>query len=187
MNEQQALDVVNRLYESWYSTMVRYATRACGRADTAKECVQEAFLLLYQRIRYGEEIDNPKAWTFAVVRRRACMEIRRESVLDSIDQSSELLESLAAPEPAFFDADWEHEADRLFAVLSQREEEVVLLRLQALKYREIAEQLGIATQTVSALLVRALKKLRREIDAHGSGEPALSRANERFRNKQALH
>jgi len=34
----------------------------------------------------------------------------------------------------------------LLSVLSPREEEVLLLRLEALKYREIAEQLGISTK-----------------------------------------
>ena len=44
-------------------------------------------------------------------------------------------------------------------VLTVREEEVVLLRLQSLKYREIASQLGISDKSVCTLLARALKKL----------------------------
>jgi RNA polymerase sigma factor (sigma-70 family) len=45
------------------------------------------------------------------------------------------------------------------SVLSPREEEVLLLRLEALKYREIAEQLGISMNSVNSLLARALRKL----------------------------
>ena len=47
----------------------------------------------------------------------------------------------------------------LLSVLSPREEEVLLLRLEALKYREIAEQLGISMNSVNTLLARALRKL----------------------------
>jgi RNA polymerase sigma factor (sigma-70 family) len=47
----------------------------------------------------------------------------------------------------------------LLSVLSPREEEVLLLRLEALKYREIAEQLGISMHSVNTLLARALRKL----------------------------
>jgi len=47
----------------------------------------------------------------------------------------------------------------LLALLSPREEEVLLLRLEALKYREIAEQLGISMNSVNTLLARALHKL----------------------------
>lgn len=45
------------------------------------------------------------------------------------------------------------------AVLSKREEEVLMLRLSSLKYREIGEELGITTRAVSTLLARALAKL----------------------------
>jgi transposase len=47
----------------------------------------------------------------------------------------------------------------LLSVLSPREEEVLLLRLEALKYREIADHLGISMNSVNALLARALRKL----------------------------
>jgi len=47
----------------------------------------------------------------------------------------------------------------LLSVLSPREEEVLLLRLETLKYREIAEQLGISINSVNTLLARALRKL----------------------------
>jgi RNA polymerase sigma factor (sigma-70 family) len=47
----------------------------------------------------------------------------------------------------------------LLSVLSPREEEVLLLRLEALKYREIADQLGISMNSVNALLARALRKI----------------------------
>src|SRR6185312_7297835 len=56
-------------------------------------------------------------------------------------------------------------------LLSAREEEVLLLRLQSLKYREIAERLGIGSKSVCTLLARALKKL--QIAA--SGAPQLTR------------
>ena len=51
----------------------------------------------------------------------------------------------------------------LLSVLSPREEEVLLLRLEALKYREIAEQLGISMNSVNTLLARALRKLQQAI------------------------
>ena len=61
---------------------------------------------------------------------------------------------------------------RLLAVLTPREEEVVLLRLASLKYREIADELGISPKTVSTLLTRALKKLERA----AAGQPGDPRS-----------
>ena len=45
-------------------------------------------------------------------------------------------------------------------MLSPREEEVLLLKLEALKYREIAAQLGISMNSANTLLARALRKLK---------------------------
>jgi RNA polymerase sigma factor (sigma-70 family) len=46
-------------------------------------------------------------------------------------------------------------------VLSRREEEVLLLRLDAMKYREIADQLGISMSFVNTILARVLQKLKK--------------------------
>jgi RNA polymerase sigma factor (sigma-70 family) len=44
-------------------------------------------------------------------------------------------------------------------LLSVREQEVLLLRLESMKYREIAAALGISINSVNTLLARALTKL----------------------------
>ena len=49
----------------------------------------------------------------------------------------------------------------LCSVLSERETEVLSLRLAELKYREIAAELGISSSSVNTLLCRALRKLQR--------------------------
>jgi RNA polymerase sigma factor (sigma-70 family) len=60
----------------------------------------------------------------------------------------------------------------LLSVLSPREEEVLLLRLEALKYREIADQLGISMNSVNTLLARALRKLQ-QATARKTGEGSV--------------
>ena len=51
-------------------------------------------------------------------------------------------------------------------LLSRREEEVLLLRLEAMKYREIADQLGISLSSVNTILARALEKLKKVAAQH---------------------
>ena len=58
----------------------------------------------------------------------------------------------------------------LLSVLSPREEEVLLLRLEALKYREIADQLGISINSVNTLLARALRKLQETVSQQQTNE-----------------
>ena len=59
-------------------------------------------------------------------------------------------------------------AAALLALLSPRESEVLLLRMQAMKYREIAAHLGISPNSVNTLLARALRKLQQT----APGKPA---------------
>jgi RNA polymerase sigma factor (sigma-70 family) len=54
----------------------------------------------------------------------------------------------------------------LLSLLSRREEEVLLLRLEAMKYRKIADHLGISMNSVNTLLARALRKLHEATTQH---------------------
>jgi RNA polymerase sigma factor (sigma-70 family) len=66
----------------------------------------------------------------------------------------------------------------LLSVLSPREEEVLLLRLEALKYREIAEHLGISMNSVNTLLARALRKLQTAMSEKTNAERDIRNANQ---------
>ena len=50
--------------------------------------------------------------------------------------------------------------------LSSRESQCMQLRAEGLRYREIAEILGVRVPTVQTLLARAVKKLMREMDGN---------------------
>jgi len=154
LTRDEAAEVVNALFDGWYDSMVRFAFRLTGSVGEAEEVVQDAFLQLFNDLCAGTGIDNPKAWTFCVVRRGAARSIqhhlKREVPLDTVD-----LFFSTAPLPDADDGDM----DRMLSVLTPRELEVVLLRLESMKYREIGSALGITANTVNVLLARALRKL----------------------------
>jgi len=159
MNQDQASALVSSLFESWYSTLVRYAFRVAGSTELAEDAVQETFMLLYRELCQGKRIENCKGWTVCVLRRELNRRVRSHSLV-----SNEPLDVLDAM-PAVVSCHTRVEADlddvsRLLYVLTKREEEVVLLRMGAMKYREIAEQLSISPKSVNTLLARALRKLR---------------------------
>lgn len=165
MTRDEATAVVNALFDSWYESMVRYAVRLTGSVDEAEEIVQEAFLSLFDELAAGKSIENPRAWTFCVVRRgagkRLQHHLKREVPLDEVD----LLDRLAVAPGFEADGDW----DRMMAVLTRRETEVVMLRLESMKYREIGAALGISGNSVNVLLARALKKLQAFVGAPERG------------------
>lgn len=161
MNQADATRLVNDLFETLGPFMMRFALRGTRSVETAEDLVQEVFLALYRDLRDGKRIDDPRAWAVGALRNqirnfvRSCR-IHREDV-----SSPDTFDSM--PGPAWSMEDQTEDADlgpQAFRVLSPREEEVVLLRLQSMKYREIGAQLGISSKSVCTLLARALKKLR---------------------------
>ncbi len=161
MTAVEITELVSSLYETWYGSVVRYAARRLGNLQASEDIVQDTFMQLYQELMSGRSVANPRAWTFCVVRRQVCKQMgvaRREA--DGYD-SPEVLDRV----PAGWISPVELEGDpdrlrKLLSSLTKREEEVIHLRLAAMKYREIAEALQISESSVNTLLIRALKKLK---------------------------
>jgi RNA polymerase sigma factor (sigma-70 family) len=152
VNENDATELVTALFDRWYMALVRYAVRTTADYDLAEDLAQDTFMQLYQAVRAGKNIEHPKAWTMCVLRRtmnRQMQKLRLQEPLDELEVAGESVTGMS---------DFA-EIRNLLWVLSPREEEVLLLRLEALKYREIADQLGISMNSVNTLLARALRKL----------------------------
>lgn len=152
MNESDATDLTTTLFDSWYMSLVRYALRTTANHELAEDLAQDAFMQLYQALRAGKEIDHPKAWTICVLRRAMNRQMKDRNLLEQLDDAE-----MAAGHST--EISRLEEVRGLLSVLTPREEEVLLLRLEALKYREIADQLSISMNSVNTLLARALRKL----------------------------
>ena len=167
MNENDATDLVTALFDRWYMSLVRYALRTTAHYDLAEDLAQDTFMQLYQALRSGKSIEHPKAWTICVLRRAMNRQMKDRPLHEPFNES-ELAEETVTEVASFGDI------RSLLSVLSPREEEVLLLRLEALKYREIAEQLGISMNSVNTLLARALRKLQ-EATAQPANEERVKR------------
>jgi RNA polymerase sigma-70 factor, ECF subfamily len=158
MNREEASRSVTALFKSWYSSLVRYALRTTGSYELAEDLVQEAFMQLYRALRAGKTIVYPKAWTLCVLRRSMSRETQNLTLDRALHEPFEETELAGKAVATEFEVD---EIRGFLSVLTPREEEVLLLRLESLKYREIADQLGISMNSVNTLLARALRKLQK--------------------------
>lgn len=152
MNERDATALVTELFEGWYLFLVRYAFRNTENYDMAEDLAQETFCELYRSLRSGKTITHPKAWTLCVLKREMNRRIKELTLYEPLDE----MEFAGGPVPHISAGD---DLQALIRVLTPREAEVLLLRLEPMKYREIADQLGISMNSVNTLLARALKKL----------------------------
>ena len=114
---------------------------------------------LYRALELGKDIHNPRAWTFCVVRREIGKQMRNygshEVSFDGLDLGNTLVDPRANHD-LLFEYD---EIARILSRLSPRESDVMRLRMESLKCREIASELGISINSVTTLLSRALRKL----------------------------
>lgn len=161
MEAAKAERLVEDVFASWGPFLARYALQMTRSREAADDVVQEAFLALYRDLRAGKIIRDPRSWTFGAVRnqirKRAHVFVQHPEDLYPVETFDRLAAEPRFPDIAAASAD---ELDLTLSVLTGREREVVLLRLQSLKYREIAKQLGNSEKAVATLLARALNKLR---------------------------
>jgi RNA polymerase sigma-70 factor (ECF subfamily) len=175
VKREWAKERVSGLFAEWYGPLVRFAFRSTGSLDAAEDVVQASFTELYRALLQGRSIENPKGWTLCVVRREIVDRAREQKRHGGPFLALSDVEGLASPHvrPDF---SWSAEADitRLLAGLSQREEQVLLLRAQAMKYRQIADELKIGINSVKTLLARAIRKMQ-QTSAAGRGQNGSKR------------
>jgi RNA polymerase sigma-70 factor (ECF subfamily) len=162
---------VTRAFETHRGSVYRYLVAGFGRAADAEEVTQEAFLSLYRVLRNGGTVKNVRAWLLRVAHNLALNRIAREQSMSQGDDAfwSKLAERLGDPAPTPEAMAMARQRDHLVRCglqhLSRQQRQCLLLRVEGLRYREIAEVLGVSVSTVAELLRRGLRKLMRNV--HG--------------------
>lgn len=170
----KASELVTSLFECRGRYLFRYLVRVTGSPALADDIVQEVFSSLYRDLCLGKSIDNPTAYIFGAAKNQVSKHVRRQSQRGEVLLAPEALDAMAIAVETKFGPSELDEVRALFSVLSEREEAVVELRLQSLKYREIADQLGISPKTVATLLARAIRKLQLALKPASQGQPVSS-------------
>jgi RNA polymerase sigma-70 factor, ECF subfamily len=178
-DESKVRDLVASLFMDHYARLAGYAARRLGSVQDAEEVVQEAFMQLFLALLGGERVANPRGWLVCTVRRRVIDHYRYLQRWHDVAERifAECAEA-AVVMPACGTGD-EGELARLLAPLSAREEEVLRLRAEGLKYREIGKELSITGNSVKTLLARGVRKIRDAASSGGGlGERKEARAHE---------
>jgi RNA polymerase sigma-70 factor (ECF subfamily) len=145
-----------KMFEQQFASLFRYMDRLSGDPDLAADIAQEAFVRLYQR---GAFPDDLRGWLAAVagnlLRDHHRSSQRRLELLKR--QPPEL--TMGSPAPS---AELEMLRDERRAAvrtvldqLPMRDQQLLLLRHEGYSYREIGTALDIAETSVGTLLMRA--------------------------------
>ena len=159
-----------------------------GRED-AEEGVQETFLRLQQHLEAQGDRSNLRGWIFQVARNLARNEIKstRRRRTEAFNSARQFAAPQSTPEQLAIDRDQARRLQRSLERLSAPQRECILLRAAGLRYREIAEVLGIGISSVGELVQRATARLvselsleyRLQVDGNPAGAGSRRRLDRR--------
>jgi len=158
-------DEALRCFDELRDPLRRYLMCAGASPADADDAVQETFLRLYRHLEKNGELSNLYGWVFQVARnylrdeRKSARHQRSVPLDEALDRQG----SLGNPELAAMS---EQRTQRLRAAIEKlppQQRECMLLRASGLRYREIAEILGINTSSVGPQVQRAVARLSEDL------------------------
>lgn len=156
---------VEKVYEAERDNLYSYLLYLRVPPPQAQELTQEAFLKLYLKMQGGDAILNPKAWLYKVAYHLAARHFRSEPEFDQLVADFSAAGRQHNPEAQLIDRERMETLTRNIRELSPQQRNCLYLRGQGLRYREIAEVIGVRTSTVSVFLQRAVARLKEAFDA----------------------
>jgi len=147
----------------------RYLMCAGASAADADDAVQETFLRLYRHLERGGDRSNLRGWIFQVARiywRDMQKSARRHRSLpteEAMEREERFRDPGGGPERTALDQERSRRLSAAIEQLAPQQREIMLLRAAGLRYREIAEVMGIQVSSVGTTLLRAMARLREEL------------------------
>jgi RNA polymerase sigma-70 factor (ECF subfamily) len=158
-------DEMAQLFEEMREGVYRYALSLGLYPPQAQEATQEVFLRLYAALKRGEAIQNRRAWVVRVAHNLG-LKVRAQQTSQPPFESN--IERLLAdpelnPEQSLLERERLLRFHRGVENLSEQQRRCLHLRLEGLRYPEIAAVLGISASAVGEFLRRAIVRLRKVI------------------------
>lgn len=154
------------LFDEFRGRLLRYAVSLGIGPQDGEDVIQEVFLSLFRHLRLGRSRSNLRGWIFRVAHHLALKQ-RNSRQKQQARTASETLpleaqaDSAANPEEQFDEMQRRKRLLLVFNALPERDRWCLSLRAEGLRYREIADVLGISLGAVSNSLARSMDRLAR--------------------------
>jgi RNA polymerase sigma factor (sigma-70 family) len=149
---------IDRLFQTWYPRLVGAIYRRLGSRDEAEDVAQDAFIRLLDH-----QPNDPSAWLFTVAGRLAVdtrrAAARRQQLVAEADPPADADVALVRAEEIA-------SVRRVLHELPERDRQLLLMHHDGLRYREIANRLGLAESSVGSLLTRAHRRFLSDYQRH---------------------
>ncbi len=154
---------VAQLFEEMRDGVFRYVLSLGLHPPQAQEATQEVFLRLYAALQRSEPIQNRRAWVVRVAHNLALKVRVQQSTQAPFDPDIEarIADPDLNPEQTLLERERMLRFHRAMENLSEQQRRCLHLRLEGLRYPEIASVLGISASAVGEFLRRAIVRLRK--------------------------
>ena len=160
---------VGLVYEKYFDRLFAFAYVITSCENMAKDTVSDVFLNLWASDRPLENIRELKSYLFTAVRNQAIREISNQpSNLESFSYEHVVkhVERINPEELMIGQELTDFIAQIIDALPPQCQLVYRMIREENMKYKEVADQLGISPSTVKHHLIAAVKKIRESIKEH---------------------
>jgi len=164
----EAKEVITSLFKEFRSPLLRYVLAFGIRPDDGEDIVQDVFLSLHRHIQSGRPRQNLRGWIFRVAHNLALKRhnANRKHMAVTALQKDELkaaprLDPALNPEEHLATNRRQQRLLAVMAALPKQDRMCLYLRAEGLRYREIADVLGMSLGAVSNSLARSLERIGR--------------------------
>jgi RNA polymerase sigma-70 factor, ECF subfamily len=154
-------DEVVHYFDLLREPLLRYLlTFGLNLAD-GEEIVQEVFLALFQHLQRQGGRQNLRGWVFRVAHNLGLKRRYREGRPLVPEAACAVADPTPSPEARLLRNEKRRRVDAVVAALPELDRRCLMLRVEGLRYREIAAVLEISLGAVSMAIARALARLAR--------------------------
>ena len=156
------------LYKEHFKGLHSYATTMLKDSQAAEDVVQNTFMKLWKLYEAGNSPESPAAYLYRSVYHESLNQLKHAQVKMAHQQSvlhgaSESSPSSSLAHVREIEAKLE---EALRALPEQCRTIFQMSRFEELKYREIADKLGLSVKTIEAQMGKALRLLRGALSEH---------------------
>lgn len=157
---------VIHLFDEFRDRLLRYSLSFGLSVQDGEEVIQDVFLALHRHLQLGRSRENLRGWLFRVahnlsLKRRSAAHRICETVKSDPGLVEKHLDPAPNPEEKLAAVQRQHRLRAVFRALPEKDQCCLHLRAEGLRYREIAEVLGMSLGAVSISLTRSLARLER--------------------------
>lgn len=153
------------LVKRYESKLYNYGLRMTGNRDDALDLLQEVFTSVYRNLSNYSGSGTFQAWMFKIAHYRCIEFYRRKRPTEALDDAPELICDAQQPEEIALGRSNDKELYVAMQRLPLAQKAVIELKFfEQFTFDEIADLLGVSSNTVKSRLYSALGKLRTDLE-----------------------